>query len=74
MPIGNRISALLGERRESITDLARGAGISYSAAFALYHGKGNGITWEVLEKLCRYFKASPCELFPYQPDKEESRR
>jgi putative transcriptional regulator len=65
--IENRISELLGRRRESISDLSRGAGISYAAAHALYHGTSKAISMEMLEKLCRYFGVQPGDLFVYWP-------
>ncbi len=66
--IENRVSELLGRRRESITDLARGAGISYAAAHALYHGTTKAISMETLRKLCAYFGVQPGELLVYKPD------
>lgn len=71
MTIENRISELLGRRRESISDLARGAGISYAAAHALYHGTSKAISMEMLDKLCSYFGVQPGELFVYAPDEGE---
>jgi len=65
--IENRVSELLGRRRESITDLARGAGISYTAAHALYHGTTKSISMETMEKLCGYFGVQPGDLFVYKP-------
>lgn len=65
--IENRVSELLGRRRERITDLARGAGISYTAAHALYHGTTKSISMETLEKLCAHFGVQPGDLFVYKP-------
>ena len=69
MVIQNRISELLGRRRESITDLARGARISYAAAHRLYHGTEKGITMPMLDALCSYFECQPGDLFVYVPDR-----
>lgn len=66
--IENRISELLGKRRESITDLSRGATISYPAAHALYHHTSKGITFEVLDRLCAYFDCQVGDLFVRVPD------
>jgi putative transcriptional regulator len=63
--IDSRVSELLGRRRENITDLSRGAGISYAAAHALYHGTTKAISLETLDKLCRYFGVQPGDLFVY---------
>lgn len=70
--IGNRISTLLGERRESIKDLERGAKINYKTCFELYHAKHQQISFDVLNRLCRYFKATPNDLFPYIPDEPKA--
>jgi putative transcriptional regulator len=66
--IDSRVSEILGRRRESITDMARGARLSYAAAHALYHGTSKMITFETLDKLCRYFDLQPGDLFMYVPD------
>jgi putative transcriptional regulator len=64
--IENRISEMLGRRRESIQHLARGAGISYTAAHALYHDKTKAISMDVLDKLCGYFRCQPGDLFMWR--------
>jgi putative transcriptional regulator len=66
--IENRLSELLGRRRESITDLSRGAGISYAASHALYHGTTKSISMDTLDKLCAYFGCQPGDLLVYVPD------
>jgi putative transcriptional regulator len=68
--IENRVSELLGRRRESIADLARATGISYPACHALYHGSSKSISFDVMEKLCAYFGCQPGELFVYVPEPE----
>ena len=69
--IVNRISALLGERRASIQDLAREAGLAYGTAFALYHDKATRYDRDTLDKLCRYFGVGVGELLVYRPDPEQ---
>jgi putative transcriptional regulator len=66
--IVNRVSALLGERRASIQDLARDAGLAYGTAFALYHDKAARYDRDTLNKLCRYFGCGVGELLVYRPD------
>ena len=66
--IVNRVSRLLGERRESVADLARATGIAYSTAYALYRGTVTRIELETLDRLCRYFDVTPAEVFEYTPD------
>lgn len=66
--IVNRVSALLGERRASIQDLARDAGLAYGTAFALYHDKATRYDRDTLDKLCRYFGCGVGDLLVYHPD------
>jgi len=66
MPFGNKISTLLGERRESIRQFSRNTGISYATCFDLYHAKTKQITWDLLDRLCLYFEKEPWEIFPYR--------
>ena len=70
MALGNRISALLGERRESIKVFALNSKISYPTAFNLYHAKSKSTSFEVMNKLCVYFDLTLDGLFPYKPDDE----
>lgn len=69
MAIGNRISALLGERRESIKVFALNSKISYPTAFNLYHATGKSTSFEVMNKLCIYFELTLDGLFPFTPDR-----
>ncbi len=69
--IVNRVSALLGERRASIQDLARDAGLAYGTAFALYHDKVTRYDQDTLDKLCRYFGCDVGALLAYRPDPQQ---
>ena len=71
--IVNRISRVMGERRWSIADLARGAGISRSTATKLYHG-GTDVNLSVVDRVCRALDADLCELFEYVPDRDGETR
>ena len=68
MPIESRVSTLLGARREGITDLARGAGISRTTAHTLYYATATRVDFETLEKLCRYFDCGIGDLLVYRPE------
>lgn len=72
MAFGNNISSLLGMRRENITEFSRQSGISYTTCHDLYHHKTKQITFELLDKLCQYFRVGPWELFPYTPTPGET--
>ncbi len=71
MALGNRVNALLGERRESIKVFALNSNISYPTAFSLYHATGKSISFEVMNKLCVYFDLTLDGLFPYTPDNKD---
>ena len=62
-----RAAALLGERRASIQDLARDAGVAYGTAFALYHDRASRYDRDTLDKLCRYFNCTVCDILAYTP-------
>jgi putative transcriptional regulator len=63
----NRLSRLLGERRMSIQDAARGAGLSYGAVHDLYHDRTKRFDRETLDKLCSYLRVPVGELLEWQP-------
>lgn len=65
--IRNRISRFLGDRRENISEFKRGAGISYSAAFGLYHEKSQRVDLPTLEKVCRYLGKDIGEVLYLEP-------
>ena len=71
--IRNRVSIILGERKENISEFSRGADISYSAAFGLYHEKSQRVDLPTLEKVCRYLGRDIGEVLYLEPplDKEE---
>lgn len=71
--IENRVSELLGRRRESIADLARATGISYPACHALYHATSSSVSFDVMERLCAHFGCQPGDLFVYVPEPATAR-
>jgi putative transcriptional regulator len=66
--IDNHISEILGRRRENVSDLARGAGLSRTTCHALYHATSSGVTFDVMDRLCRYLDCQPGELFTWRAD------
>ena len=68
--IVNRVSRLLGDRRESVADLARGAGLAYKTAHEMYNGKSRRVDFETLDKLCTYFGVGVGGILEYVPDEE----
>jgi putative transcriptional regulator len=63
----NRVSRLMGERREGVTDLSRATGIAYSAAYALYKGTTQRIEFDTLDRLCDHFGVGPGDILEYVP-------
>lgn len=54
-----KLSALMGDRRESQRRLSEEVGISQTAIRKIYHEKVSGIRFDTLEKLCEHFN---CEV------------
>lgn len=59
----NHFSSLLGSRRLKISEVSRDTGISRTTLTKLYYGNGEGIYYDVLEKLCNYFGCDVGDLF-----------
>ena len=64
----NRLSRLMGERRLSIAEVARGSGVSYRALYDLYHDKTRRIDFETIDRLCAYFRVGTEQILEWQPD------
>lgn len=57
-----KVSELAGKRKMQIADLAKEAGVSYDTAKRYWNEDAEGITWDVLAKLCRVLDCSVGEL------------
>ncbi len=68
--IENRLSTILGARRMSIRELARGADLDYSAAHRFYSGKTTRYDADVLDRLCRFLGVQVGDLLEYVPDRD----
>ncbi len=66
--IDNRLSEVLGRRRMNVSELARGAGISRSAAHKLYHDRTESFDREVLDRVCGFLGVGIGDLLVYVPD------
>ncbi len=66
--IDNRLSEVLGRRRMNVSELARGAGISRSAAHKLYHDRTESFDREVLDRVCAFLGVGIGDLLVYVPD------
>jgi putative transcriptional regulator len=63
-----RLSALLGERKMKMMDLARATGLSKTTVFQLYHEKATKIGLDVLAKICAALDCQPGDLLVYVPE------
>jgi len=63
----NRLSRLMGERRLTMQDVARGTGLSRKTVGELYHGTSTRIDLETLDKLCAFFLVGPEQIFEWAP-------
>ncbi len=70
--IVSHVSELAGRHRLNIRDIARTAGISYQAAWRLYHDKAERFDKGTLDGLCRVFRCQPGDLFTYAPDEGQT--
>ncbi len=64
----NRTSRILGDKRMSVRDMAKGAGISYGAAYGLYSGNTKRYDEDVLNRVCGFLGVHLCELLEYSAD------
>ena len=63
-----KVPELLATRGMNATDLMRKGNIAYGTALKLSRGEGSGITFEVLETLCKLFKVKVGEILEYVPE------
>lgn len=57
------LSRMMGERKLKISDVSRETGIHRNMLTLLYYEKAKRIEFDVLDKLCRYFKCQVGDLF-----------
>ncbi len=58
-----KLSEILGRKRLKISDVIRDTGITRPTLTSLYYGKSAGISFETLDKLCKYLsKYSPVSV------------
>lgn len=66
--IRNKFSVVLGDKLLRISKVAQDTGISRTTLTSIYFRRAQGITFDVLDKLCRYLDCEVSDLFEYQPD------
>jgi len=65
-----KVPELLKKKGWNATDLMRKANIAYRTALRLTKGEASGITFEVLESLCKIFDAQVKDILEYIPEKQ----
>lgn len=71
--IKNRIAALLGERRENVSEFARRAGISRNAAHRLYHDTSGRIDIATLDRACDHLGVGVGDILVHVPSGDGAR-
>lgn len=66
--INNHFSRILGERLLKISKIAEETGISRTTLTNLYYRKCTGITFDTLDKLCRYLGCGIGDILEYVDD------
>lgn len=60
--VNNRLAILMAERLVKITEISKATGISRTTLTSLYYKRAKGISFDVLNELCKYFKCDICDL------------
>jgi putative transcriptional regulator len=68
--IKSNLSRILGEKRMKMTELAEKAGVAKNTVIGLYHERAKGVTFEVMDKICKALNCQPGELFEHVEDKD----
>lgn len=69
--INNHFSRLLGERLLKISKIAEETGISRTTLTNLYYRRCNMISFDTLDKLCRYLGCGIGDILEYVDDEME---
>lgn len=70
--IESKLSALMGERRLKVIDLARELGIKRNAIDLLYKDEAKRVDLELLNQLCDFFECTPNDILHFKSDKVET--
>lgn len=66
--VNNKFSGLLGSRLLRITKVAQDTGISRTTLTNLYYKRTQHISFEVLDKLCKYLQCEIGDILEYKDD------
>lgn len=62
----NKLSTILGSRKETISDLSRKTGIARSTLTSIYYDESKGIQFDTLQKICDALEILPGDFFVYE--------
>lgn len=65
--IKHNLKVILAENNIRISKLANDTGIARTTISALCENHSKGIQLDTMDKLCRYLKVTPADLFVYAP-------
>jgi putative transcriptional regulator len=65
-----KVPELLKRKKWTVSDLMRKANIAYTTAHRLSKGRGDSISFDVLNTLCRIFEVRVEDILEYVPDKK----
>ncbi|HOA84354.1 MAG TPA: helix-turn-helix transcriptional regulator [Thermodesulfovibrio thiophilus] len=60
------LSRLMGEKKLKIADLAREVGVHRNTITLLYYERAKRIDFDVLDRLCQYFKCNVGDILEYK--------
>ena len=66
--INNKFSVILAERLLKISKISEETGISRTTLTNLYYRKSTKISFDVLDKLCKYLDCSISDIIEYKPE------
>lgn len=65
--IKSKLHKLMGENKYKIQDVHEKTGLNRNTIANLYNEKISRIDFDTLDKLCRLFNCSVCDLLEYAP-------
>ena len=64
--IVSKLSQILRRKKLKLIDVIRATGITRPTLTSLYYGKGTGINFDTMDKLCRFLNVTPGELLVWR--------
>lgn len=65
------LSALLGQKKLKVAEVARDTGVNKNTLHRLYNETATRVDMEVIEKLCIYLEISISELFSIEIEEDD---